>query len=975
MEHRDFELLDSHELPELNTQGDLFRHRTGAQLLSLRSPDENKVFGITFKTPPVDSTGVAHILEHSVLNGSDKYPVKEPFVELLKGSLKTFLNAFTYPDKTCYPVASQNLQDFYNLIDVYLDAVFHPRLTPEILQQEGWHYELENVDDPLVYKGVVFNEMKGANSSPDRLMAEYAQHSLFPDNTYGVDSGGHPKVIPDLTFEQFERFYRDFYHPANAFIYFYGDDPVERRFAVLEEYLNDYEVANVDSKITWQTPFAEPRKIEKTYAVGEGENAHDHEHESHKSMVTINWLFDEEIDTTTGLGLQILDYVLLGTPASPLRKALIESGLGEDLAGVGMESELQQFFFSIGLKGVAKEDEEKVVLLVMDTLSELNKSGIDRETVTAAMNTTEFRLRENNTGSYPRGLVLMLRALTTWLYDRNPFDPLAYADPLERIKKKSLEDDYFEQLISKFLLKNKHRTMLYMRPDEDQARREEKEEQERLQKVRQGMDAEKLRAIVANTKELVRRQQEPDDPVDLAKLPRLSLKDLDLKIRTTPIDKSRISGAPALFHDLFTNGIIYSDIGFDLRSVPQHLLPYVPLFSRSLIEMGTEKEDYVQLSQRIGSRTGGIWPQIVLTLQRDNDKALGRFFLRGKVKVDQVGEMMAIVSDVLTMVQLDNKERFLQMALEERAGHEAGLVPGGNGVVALRLRAQFAEDGWISEKMEGISYLFFLRKLVEEIDSDWSGVLEKLEELRGHLVNRKSLLCNATLPDSDRHLFEGAFKGLVESLPEVDQVPVKWEPQFEGKSEGLVCPAPVNFVGKAVNIYDLGYEFHGSIAVITRYLRNSWLWDRVRVQGGAYGASCNFDHFAGILTFTSYRDPNLRGTIDNYDASARFLREINLSDDELTKAIIGTIGDLDAYQLPDAKGFASMVRELTGIDDDFRQQMRDEVLATKVDDFKSFGDVLGQVESTGQIAVLGSREAIEAANAEDGQAMELVQVL
>ena len=346
----DFELIDERGIPELDTRGRLYRHRTGAELLSLSNDDENKVFGITFRTPPQDSTGVAHILEHSVLCGSRKYPVKEPFVELLKGSLKTFLNAFTYPDRTCYPVASQNLQDFYNLADVYLDAVFHPRLTPQVLQQEGWHYEVEEAGGPLVFKGVVFNEMKGANSSPDRVMAEYVQHSLFPDNTYGVDSGGHPRHIPDLTYEQFETFHRDFYHPANARIYFYGDDPPERRFELLEEYLGDYEPAETRSGVASQPPFSGPRRVERTYAAGEeGE-----EEGRARSMVAVNWLMHEEIDPVTGLGLQILDHVLLGTPASPLRKALIESGLGEDLSGIGMETELRQFFFSIGLKGVAR---------------------------------------------------------------------------------------------------------------------------------------------------------------------------------------------------------------------------------------------------------------------------------------------------------------------------------------------------------------------------------------------------------------------------------------------------------------------------------------------------------------------------------------------------------------------------------------------------------------------------------------------
>ncbi|HIC69580.1 MAG TPA: peptidase M16, partial [Candidatus Latescibacteria bacterium] len=385
----------------------LYRHPTGAKLMSLvNAEDENKVFGINFRTPPTDSTGIAHILEHSVLCGSEKYPVKEPFVELLKGSLKTFLNAFTYPDKTCYPVASQNLQDFHNLVDVYLDAVFHPRLTPEVLKQEGWHYEVDG--DRLTYKGVVFNEMKGAYSSPDRVLGEAIQQGLFPDNTYGVESGGHPKHIPDLTWDQFEAFHRDLYHPSNAHIWFYGDDPTQQRFEILETYLSQFEATTIDSTVAVQAHWSEPRIMETTYAVGAEESEAGDEK---KHYVAVNWLLQDGIDYGTRLGLQVLDHVLMGTPAAPLRKVLIESGLGEDLAGGGMETELRQLFFSTGLKGVKPADEAKVEGLVIDTLTALARDGINPETVKASLNTSEFRLRENNTGSYPRGLILMLRSL------------------------------------------------------------------------------------------------------------------------------------------------------------------------------------------------------------------------------------------------------------------------------------------------------------------------------------------------------------------------------------------------------------------------------------------------------------------------------------------------------------------------------------------------------------------------------------
>ena len=971
MPRADFELVSEKEIPELNTRGYLYRHRTGARVLSLVTDDENKVFGINFRTPPEDSTGVAHIMEHAVLCGSRKYPVKEPFVELLKGSLKTFLNAFTYPDRTCYPVASQNTQDFYNLVDVYLDAVLYPRLTPQVLQQEGWHHELENPEAPLTYRGVVYNEMKGANSSPDRIMAEAVQQSLFPDNTYGVDSGGHPRHIPDLTWEQFQDFHRKYYHPANAWIYFYGDDDPGQRLDLLDEYLGDFEPLDVESGIGPQARFESPRRVDETYAVSD-EAALE---EEPKSMVAVNWLLEEGIDNTTGLALQILEYILIGNAAAPLRKSLIESGLGEDLTGTGMESELAQFSFSAGLKGVAQGSEAAVEKLVVDRLTALAEEGIDPLTVGAALNTTEFRLRENNTGSYPRGLVLMLRALTSWLYDGDPFERLSFEATLSQVKEAAAEPGYFEGLIRRHLLDNSHRTTLFLTPDKTQSAREEAEELARLEAARQSMSADDLEGVMAAAAELVARQERPDSPQELATLPSLDLADLDRDIRRIPIDRGEVAGAPFWHHDLFTNGIVYADLGFDLRGVSLDLVPYLPLFGRALLEMGLEGEDFVSLAQRIGSRTGGVWAHTMVTAQRHGPDAVARFFVRGKAMVDQVGDLLEIVRDVLLTLELDNRERFLQMVLEERAAEEAHIVPGGHSVVSLRLRSQFDEAAWLTEQMQGVSYLFFLRQLVERIDTDWGGVLKKLEALRGAVVNRDALLCNATFPQSERAGFEDQLTGLIEALPADGTGEAGWTRETREGDEGLVIPAQVNYVGKAANLYDLGYQLDGSVGVVTRFLRNTWLWDRVRVQGGAYGAFCSFDHFTGVLSFVSYRDPNLLETLDIYGGAAGFLRELDLSSDELAKAIIGTIGDLDSYQLPDAKGYTSMVRELTGVDDAFRQEMRDAVLGTSADDFRAFAEMLEQVGDQGRVVVLGSREALDRANAERGDWLKLLPVL
>jgi Zn-dependent M16 (insulinase) family peptidase len=970
-----FELIKEQEIPELNTMARLYRHqKTGAELLSLENEDENKVFGITFRTPPDDSTGLPHIMEHSVLCGSKRFPVKEPFVELLKGSLKTFVNAFTFPDKTCYPVASQNTQDLYNLIDVYMDAVLHPLITEQTLQQEGWHYELERLEDPLVYKGVVFNEMKGTYSSPDNVLSRFSQQSLFPDTTYGVDSGGDPRVIPDLTYEKFKRFHETYYHPSNARIFFYGDDDPEERLRRMNEYLREFERIEVNSQVAVQKPFDKPRRVTIPYAVGEDES--EAAAGGKKTMVTINFLLPEVFDSELTLGLHILDYILIGTSGSPLRKALIDSGLGEDLAGVGLESDLRQMYYSTGLKGIAEEDVEKVENLILDTLRSLAENGIDRDLVEAAFNTTEFRLRENNTGSFPRGIALMLRSLTTWLHDGDPVAPLAFEAPLNALRKRlEAGEPYFETLIRKYMLNNNHRSTVVLRPDPTLRQRMEAEERERLEQVRKSLSQEELEGIIAATKELKRRQEAPDSPEALASIPALRLEDLEPEVKRIPIEVSEEAGVKVLYHDIFTNGIIYLDLGFDLHNLPQEMLPYVPLFGRALTEMGTEHEDFVQLSRRIGRSTGGVHAAPFTSAIRGQERSAAWLFLRGKATPAHGQDLLGILRDVLLTVMLDNRERFRQMVLEEKAMVEARLVPAGHQVVNTRLKAKFNEAGWVAEQMGGVSYLFFLRKLADAVDQDWPGVLEKLETVRRLLLNRGTMVSNVTLDEKNWSTFRPLLADFLAELPNSKVEPAAWQREADQAAEGLVIPAQVNYVAKGANLYELGYELDGSIHVITNYLGTTWMWERVRVQGGAYGGFSVFDRHSGIFSFLSYRDPNLVGTLQNYDGTAGFLRRLALSEDERVKAIIGTIGEMDAYQLPDARGFTSMVRYLLGETDEFRQKLREQVLDTTEEDFHRFADVLERLNEAGRVVVLGSQDAIRAANESRPGWFEIKRVL
>jgi Zn-dependent M16 (insulinase) family peptidase len=964
-----FELLEERAVAESNSTARFYRHaKTGAELLSLANADENKVFGVAFRTPPGDSTGVAHILEHSVLCGSRKYPVKKPFVELKKGSLNTFLNAFTFPDMTCYPVASQNLQDFYNLIDVYLDSVFFPRITRETFEQEGWHYEMESIEAPLSFKGVVFNEMKGNYSSPDNMLQQYSTTSLYPNITYGLDSGGDPRHIPDLSYEQFRSFHARHYHPSNARFFFYGDDDPADRLRRLAVCLESFDPMQADSAVPLQPRFPAPKRLSRTYAAGEDEAAG-------KAMITLNWMLDEVIEVERGLAFDILNYIAAGAPASPVHKALIDSGLGEAYVG-GLNGQLRQPSYTIGLKGIDPADAGRIEALILETLGSLAEKGIDRPAVEAGMNIIEFLLREYNTGSFPRGIAMMITALQAWLHGRDAIAPLAFGAPLAAIKARlAAGERYFERLIEEHLLQNPHRTTVLLEPDPAQAEREAAEERARLDAVRARMSKAELEGVVAETQALRELQLAPDSPEALATIPTLRLADLPKRNRLIPLSEGRLGDTRVLFHDLATNQVIYLDLVFDLHRVPAELLPYVPLFGQALLQTGVGEQDFVALSQRIDRSTGGIHSATWTSATRTPGRSAAMLVLRGKTMPDKAGELFGILEDVLTKARLDNRERFRQLVLEAKASEEASLVPGGSSYVNLRLEAALHEAHWAAEQMGGVDYLFFLRDLAQRVETDWDQVRAALERLRGLLIDRASMLCNVTADAGNWHSFEPALAAFAGRLPVSAAAPAPWQIAPRPAFEGLTVPTTVNFVGKGGNILRPGYQPTGAIFVVLNHLNASWLWDKLRVEGGAYGASCHHDPYSGAFVFVSYRDPNLQATLDVYDRSADFLRAAAIGEAELTRSIIGVIGSIDTYQTPDAKGWTSMVNWLTGATDEYRQRRREEILSAAAADFCNLADVLAELAANGNVVVMGSEQAIAEANVGREHPLQVTKVM
>ena len=966
-----FELVREQSIPELDTAARLFRHsRTGAQVLSLVNRDENKTFAVTFRTLPSDDTGVAHILEHSVLSGSRKYPVKELFMELLKGSCATFINAMTFPDKTCYPVASTNLKDFYNLVDVYFDVVFNPLLESYTLDQEGWHFELEGPKAPLCYKGVVFNEMKGAYSQQDAHIGEQVARALLPNTIYAHSSGGDPRHIPELSYAHWRAFHDRFYHPSNARICFWGNDPEAMRLQIVDQALKPFDRQPVSDAIAPQARFTAPRRSRAQIPAAAADA------QDGRGAVSIGWLLsDGEDSAELRIAIRVLKEILVGSPASPLRKALLDSGLGEDLIDGADWDDLRQPVFVTGLKGVREANYDRVEPLVLDTLENLVRSGIDPAAVDAALNTIEFALREN--GTWARGVGTILRSLETWLYEGDPIAALAFEQPLLAVRAGLAKNSrYFEKMIEQYLLTNPHRSLVQHVPNAELLSRQEADEKTRLAKIRSGLADEELQKILAKTRELKRRQETPNSPAVLDKLPMLRLTDLDKSNSVTPREVMSIGGRPILHNDLSTNGIAYIDVGFDLRTLSGDELAYVPVLARALIELGTDKEDEVTFAHRIARHTGGIEPHAFALTKTDAKSTAAWLVLRGKATLAKTNELLEIFRDLLLSARLGQRERLHRLVLEEKAQLESNLSPRGSYYCGLRLKAAANESGFANEQMYGVSQLAFLRQLAAATETDWPTVLARLTSIRSKLVVRPSAIANVTVDAKAWTPLRGQIEALFGCLPDGDPASAVWQPLANRRNEGLVVPAQVNYVAKGTRILDFAARPNGAALAVCRWLSLAWLIPKIREQGGAYGASLDLERYSGYLAMTSYRDPNLFETLATFDGTASFLRTLELGGTDLTRSIIGALNGIDPYQLPGAKGFTSLTRYLVGQTEVERQKLRDELFAATAMDFRNFAEVMDAVSDRGQIVVMGAEETLAEANrARGGDWLTLTNVL
>lgn len=921
----EYEVLEHRWIEDLNSEGCLLKHKkTGARVTLLLNDDENKVFYIGFRTPPTDSTGVAHILEHSVLCGSEHFPVKDPFIELAKGSLNTFLNAMTYPDKTVYPVASCNDKDFKNLVHVYLDAVFYPNIYREekIFRQEGWHYELESPEEELKINGVVYNEMKGAFSSPDDVVEREIMNSLYPDITYGLESGGDPDVIPELTYEDFLSFHKKFYHPSNSYIYLYGNlDALEYLEYLDKEYLGSFDSLQVDSEVGKQEAFKAPQNIRKQYSVMEEETAEGNYY------LTYNVSMGSSLDRELYAAMDILDYVLCSAPGAAVKQALIDKGIGKDVYTT-LENGIGQPYFSIIAKNADEDQLKEFVETIEETLKEQVRKGLNKKALLAAINYFEFKYREADYGSYPRGLILGLQALDSWLYDETkPFLHIEANETYGKLKA-SIDQGYFEGLIKTYLLENHHKTILVVEPVPGLTTRKDQALAEKLKAYKASLTREQIEQIVEKTHGLLAYQEEEDSPEALATIPLLKREDMKKEAAPYVNEVKKAGKTTLLYHNVFTNGIGYLNLVFDLKKVPERLLPYVGILKSALTMVSTKNFGYGELFNEINIHTGGIQTVVNTYTNAENMKEYkATLEIRAKVLYEKRDKALELMKEILLTSDFEDTKRLYEIICEAKSRMQASMTGAGHSTALIRTLAYFSPTAVFSEKISGIPQYRLLEELEKNFDEKKQQLTADLKELIRYIFRPENLLVDYTaVPEG--------LKGLSEEIEKFVPDLITSELREEGftlkaekKNEGFMTAGQVQYVCRAGNFADKGLPYTGALKVLKVMMGYDYLWNQVRVKGGAYGCMCGF-YKNGDGYFVSYRDPNLQKTIEVYENAAQYIKNDKLDERMVTQFIIGAISELDTPMTPATKGLYSMGGYLTGLSMERVQKEREELLAT-----------------------------------------------
>lgn len=952
----EYEILDEHRVEDVQSDGFILRHKkSGARIAILSNNDDNKVFYIGFRTPPEDETGVPHIIEHTTLCGSKKFPVKDPFIELAKGSLNTFLNAMTYPDKTVYPVASCNDQDFKNLMDVYLDAVFNPNITKyeEIFKQEGWHYELTGKDDELKINGVVYNEMKGAYSSPDEVLSSQIYRSLFPDNTYSKDSGGNPEYIPKLTYEAYLDFYHKYYHPSNSYIYLYGDmDVVERLEWLDKEYLSLYDYKKVNSEINKQPAFDEIKNVEAQYSITMDDS------QENKTYLSYNRVVGDTLDAMLYQAFDVLDYALVSSPGAPVKQALIDAGIGDDVYG-SYDAGILQPVFSFVAKNANASQADEFESIIENTLKEVVKTGINKEALLAGINSSEFKFREADFGQFPKGLLFGLNCLDSWLFDdMKPFIHLECLGTFAKLRK-AVDTDYFEKLIQEYLLDNTHGSAVTVKPKRGLGNEREEALAKELSDYKASLSDEEIKKLIEDTEHLKKYQEEPSSDEDLRKLPMLTRADMKKNAMPFSNIEDELLDVKVVRHDIESNGIDYISFLFDAGDFAQSELGYLGFFTNALGLVNTEKYSYTDLANATNIYTGGIstgtasHPDI-----KDRNNFVFKFEVKLKVLEKNLDKALELMEQMLLSSDFTDTKRLGELVAQIKARLQANLSSSGHLVAAMRSMSSFSRYALYQDELKGVAFYRSICRIEKELSESPKSVSDKLAAIVKKLFARNRMLISFTGNNEAYGNAKPLLKKVIAGFNKMSAVGNQAEVHFNTAKEAFIDASQIQYVAKTGDFICEGYEYTGALRLLRIILSYDYLWINVRVKGGAYGCMNTFLR-SGESYFVSYRDPNLSDTLDVYDRIPEYIKSFSPDERDMTKYIIGTFSALDTPMNPEAKGSRSLSAYLEGITYEQIQKERNEILNAQPEDIRRLADLVEAVLKKDSICVIGNENMIK----------------
>lgn len=951
-----FKVLEAKYVEEVHSHAYIMEHvQSGARLFYLANDDDNKVFSISFRTPPADDTGVAHILEHSSLCGSRKYHLKEPFVDLVKGSLNTFLNAMTYPDKTVYPVASRNDKDFHNLMDVYLDAVFYPLLYENkyTMCQEGWHYNIESLDGELSYNGVVYNEMKGVYSSPDAYLENEAMKALFPDNCYRFESGGYPDAIPQLTQEKFEQFHKTYYSPENSYIYLYGDMDIDATLAYLnDDYLCHFtKTGKVNSAINEQASLERTAEIEDTYPVDAGEYC------TAKTYHELSIVTGKATDLQTTMALRLLEGVLLESEAAPLRRALLNAGVGQNISGSFTNSLLQPVF-AIRVSGSEKDLRDKFISTIYKTLQDLTINGVDKKLLEAALNNAEFKMREADFGAYPKGLITGLGVMDSWIYGANPIDCVSYNKYLANLRA-GLKTNYYESLIENYLLDNTHKVIVTLVPQPGKEEAQQAAAAQKMQELKDSMTKEELERYIYECAELHRLQATPDSEEARASIPILKRSDIRQKVEVIAKEEEKIGESTLLYIPTNANKIAYINYYSDITDIPAEQLPLCYLLTDIMGKFNTERYTYEELATNSIMYTGGIAFNVrAISAAEDADSYHIYFSTKAKCLQDKLPQTLDILQAVTLESKLDDLNRFQELVAEVKTDWDNNFFNRGQTVAITRLYSYCAAAPRVNEQDE-FSYYQFLKNLVDNFAVQAPQVLSALQKLLQRFYQKSKFMLTYSCDAEDRADVRAQALAFIDKLPEARVTEIPDVPLVTSINEGITTAGKVQYVAAGGSFKKYGHKYVGAMAVLETILRYEYLWTKIRIQGGAYGATARFE-LNGLGVFASYRDPQLEKSLQAYKELASWLKTVEFPERELNKYVIGTISGMDVPLTNTMRLDKAAVQYLKQLPDALRQRIRSEVLNVTNEDLQKLGQVVEDMLSDGLICVVGGKQPIEA---------------